>query len=115
MSRDRGFASMDQANRREIARRGGRAAHLRGKAHEWTRDEAREAGRKGGSVLLSSGDVSVASRVVSVAAALDAAARTLDQISNGRIASKPDVINSMRQSIARASAALDRMEKRQNP
>jgi len=115
MSRDRGFASMDQANRREIARKGGRAAHLRGKAHEWTRDEARTAGRKGGGVLLRSGDVTLASRVISVAAALDDVATTLDQISNDRVASKPDLINSMRQSISRASAALDRIEKRHNP
>ena len=45
---DRGFASMDAAKRREIARMGGRAAHEKGTAHEWTSAEAREAGRKGG-------------------------------------------------------------------
>jgi len=44
----RGFASMDRTRQREIARLGGRAAHERGTAHEFTRDEAREAGRKGG-------------------------------------------------------------------
>ena len=44
----RGFASMDRTRQREIARLGGRAAHQRGTAHEFTRDEAREAGRKGG-------------------------------------------------------------------
>lgn len=44
----RGFASMDRARQREIARLGGRAAHQRGTAHEFTREEAREAGRKGG-------------------------------------------------------------------
>jgi general stress protein YciG len=44
---DRGFASMDQHKRREIASKGGRAAHLKGRAHEWTCEEAREAGRKG--------------------------------------------------------------------
>lgn len=44
----RGFASMDPARRREIARKGGRAAHEQGAAHEWSSDEAREAGRKGG-------------------------------------------------------------------
>ena len=48
-SRGRGFASMDQEKQREIARRGGRAAHEQGTAHEWTSDEARVAGRKGGS------------------------------------------------------------------
>jgi len=46
----RGFASMDHEKRREIASRGGRAAHEKGTAHKWTRDEAREAGRKGGIV-----------------------------------------------------------------
>ena len=45
---DRGFASMDRSKQREIASKGGRAAHIKGTAHEWTRDEAREAGRKGG-------------------------------------------------------------------
>lgn len=45
---DRGFASMDPTRQREIARKGGRAAHLRGTAHEWSTEEAREAGRKGG-------------------------------------------------------------------
>ncbi len=45
---DRGFASMDRSKQREIAAKGGRAAHEKGTAHEWTPDEAREAGRKGG-------------------------------------------------------------------
>lgn len=45
---DRGFASMDPTKQREIASRGGKAAHTKGTAHEWTSDEAREAGRKGG-------------------------------------------------------------------
>ena len=45
---DRGFASMDRGKQREIASKGGRAAHQKGTAHEWTSDEAREAGRKGG-------------------------------------------------------------------
>lgn len=44
----RGFASMDHEKQREIARKGGRAAHLKGSAHEFSPDEAREAGRKGG-------------------------------------------------------------------
>ena len=46
--RGRGFASMDPQKQREIASKGGRAAHLQGTAHEWSSDEAREAGRKGG-------------------------------------------------------------------
>ena len=45
---DRGFASMDPDKQREIARKGGKAAHEKGTAHEWTSDEARNAGRKGG-------------------------------------------------------------------
>src|SRR3954471_7820813 len=47
-TRNRGFASMDTHRQREIARKGGRAAHEKGKAHEFTSDEARAAGRKGG-------------------------------------------------------------------
>ncbi|MBX4197936.1 KGG domain-containing protein [Candidatus Parcubacteria bacterium] len=45
---DRGFASMDPLRQKEIASRGGKAAHERGTAHEFTPEEAREAGRKGG-------------------------------------------------------------------
>lgn len=45
---DRGFASMDRSKQREIAQKGGRAAHLKGTAHEWSSEEARVAGRKGG-------------------------------------------------------------------
>lgn len=44
----RGFAAMDQEKQREIARKGGRAAHEQGVAHEWSSNEAREAGKKGG-------------------------------------------------------------------
>ncbi|SEO54510.1 KGG domain-containing protein [Nitrosovibrio sp. Nv6] len=44
----RGFASMDQAKQREIASKGGKAAHEKGTAHEFDSEEAREAGRKGG-------------------------------------------------------------------
>jgi len=39
---------MDPARQREIASKGGRAAHEKGTAHEWSSDEARNAGRKGG-------------------------------------------------------------------
>jgi general stress protein YciG len=45
---DRGFASMDPVKQREIASKGGKAAHVKGTAHEWSNQEAREAGRKGG-------------------------------------------------------------------
>ncbi len=44
----RGFASMDGDKVREIASKGGRAAHEKGTAHEFSSQEAREAGRKGG-------------------------------------------------------------------
>jgi general stress protein YciG len=48
---NRGFASMDYQKQREIASKGGRAAHQQGTAHEFTSEEAREAGRKGGEVV----------------------------------------------------------------
>src|SRR5438552_14935414 len=50
-SSNRGFAAMDAAKQREIASKGGRAAHERGSAHEFTAEEAREAGRRGGQAV----------------------------------------------------------------
>ena len=47
-TRNRGFASMNTERQREIARKGGKAAHEKGTAHEFTSEEARAAGRKGG-------------------------------------------------------------------
>lgn len=44
----RGFASMDGDKQRLIASKGGKAAHAKGTAHEWSSEEARAAGRKGG-------------------------------------------------------------------
>lgn len=44
---DRGFRSMDPEKQRAIASKGGKAAHQKGTAYEWTRDAAREAGRLG--------------------------------------------------------------------
>ena len=44
----RGFAAMDEDKQREIASKGGQAAHKKGTAHEFDSEEAREAGRKGG-------------------------------------------------------------------
>ena len=44
----RGFAAMDEEEQRRIASMGGKAAHESGNAHEFTPEEAREAGRKGG-------------------------------------------------------------------
>jgi len=46
--RPRGFAAMDPKRVSEIASKGGKAAHLAGTAHEFTSDEARNAGKKGG-------------------------------------------------------------------
>jgi general stress protein YciG len=48
---NRGFASMDTSKQREIASKGGKAAHAQGRAHEFTAEEARSAGRKGGETV----------------------------------------------------------------
>lgn len=65
----KGFAVMSPEKQREIARKGGRAAHEKGTAHEWTADEARSAGRKGGQVsrggrgrLIEAGDTTAANQ-----------------------------------------------------
>ena len=52
---NRGFAAMDPEKQKQIAREGGRAAHRLGTAHKWSREEAREAGRKGGQSSRSRG------------------------------------------------------------
>lgn len=44
----RGFAAMSPDRQRAIASHGGRAAHEQGVAHEWNKDEAKAAGKKGG-------------------------------------------------------------------
>jgi general stress protein YciG len=49
----RGFGSMEDQKQREIASEGGKAAHEKGAAHEWTPEEAREASRKGGEAVSS--------------------------------------------------------------
>jgi len=49
--RARGFARMDASKQREIASRGGRAAHAHGTAHKFSSEEARAAGRKGGEAI----------------------------------------------------------------
>jgi uncharacterized protein len=48
MAARRGFAAMEENQRRQIASRGGRAAHQTGNAHQWNEHEAAVAGRKGG-------------------------------------------------------------------
>lgn len=53
---NRGFAAMDPEKQKRIASEGGRAAHRLGVAHEWSRDEAREAGRKGGQIVSQNRD-----------------------------------------------------------
>lgn len=47
----RGFAAMSLERRREIASKGGRRAHELGTAHQFTTEEARAAGKKGGVIL----------------------------------------------------------------
>lgn len=48
---NRGFAAMSPERQRQIASEGGRAAHKLGVAHEWSSDEARKAGKKGGQIV----------------------------------------------------------------
>jgi general stress protein YciG len=52
----RGFAAMSPEKQREIAQRGGRAAHARGTAHEFSKEEARAAGRRGGEAVAKDRD-----------------------------------------------------------
>lgn len=47
-STPRGFAAMEPATQRRIASEGGKASHQSGRGHQWTAEEARAAGRKGG-------------------------------------------------------------------
>ena len=51
----RGFGSMDQAKQKEISKKGGQAAHEKGTAHEFSSEEARQAGSKGGRVTHEKG------------------------------------------------------------
>ncbi|RYD51829.1 MAG: general stress protein [Sphingobacteriales bacterium] len=55
-SSTRGFAGMDPQKQQEIASKGGKAAHESGNAHEFTSEEAREAGRKGGAASRGGGN-----------------------------------------------------------
>jgi uncharacterized protein len=52
-SKKQGFASLTPERRAEIARIGGRTAHEQGRAHEFTPEQARDAGRKGGKIVAS--------------------------------------------------------------
>jgi len=108
----RGFALIDETARREMARKGGQVAHQRGSAHEWTSEEAREAGRKGGGVLLRSGDDGRTSGLRGAAEALGDVADALERLSGGSCATNTTEIRAIRESIAHASDAVDRIESR---
>jgi general stress protein YciG len=62
MATKRGFAAMDPDKQREIASKGGKVAHAKGRAHEFTHEEAREAGRKGGEAVRGAGATSCSTR-----------------------------------------------------
>jgi general stress protein YciG len=106
----RGFALIDKASRSAMGRKGGRAAHQRGTAHRWTPEEAREAGRKGGGVLLRSGDTGPTDRLRSAADALGGIADTLEHIAGEPGAATTGGMRAMRESIAHVSDAVDRIE-----
>jgi len=111
----RGFALIDKASRCAMARKGGLAAHQRGTAHRWTPEEAREAGRKGGGVLLRSGDNGRTDRLRGAADALGGIANTLEQIAGDPGAATPGGIRALRESIAHVSDAVDRIERSSKP
>lgn len=50
-TKKRGFAALSPQKKKEIAQKGGQTAHRRGRAHKFTPEEAREAGRKGGKAV----------------------------------------------------------------
>jgi general stress protein YciG len=85
---------MDPAKQREIASKGGKAAHQKGTAHEFTPDEAREAGRKGGQAAhgrgtahkFTSEEAREAGRKGGRSVRASAAARTSESIPNGAAA-----------------------------
>jgi general stress protein YciG len=83
--RRRGFAVMDPARQREIASKGGKAAHEKGTAHRWSEQEAKEAGRKGGAASHRNGH-RTATRLHVVAGenavAAETVAETTEQIVN---------------------------------
>ncbi|MBO9535604.1 KGG domain-containing protein [Herbaspirillum sp.] len=83
----RGFAAMDPSKQREIASMGGKAAHAKGAAHEFTSAEAREAGRKGG--LNSHGRKNARANAESVA----------EPAGGGMAASSPQMLQSTPQAL----------------
>jgi general stress protein YciG len=68
IKKKRGFAVMDRARVQEFGRRGGVSAHVLGKAHEFSSDEARAAGRKGGMAANAGRRLSLAREATDVAA-----------------------------------------------
>ena len=79
----RGFAGMNPDQQREIASEGGRAAHASGHAHEFTSEEARAAGRKGGEARSRSGGASIRSSDLQ-AAGMDRDIQSPGQPSSGQ-------------------------------
>ena len=77
----RGFASMSPEKQREIASKGGRAAHQKGTAHEWTSEEARSAGRKGGQISRGGRGRLVEGPAVNVAPEMEPAPDRADEFS----------------------------------
>ena len=65
VKRRRGFALMEPSRQREIASKGGKAAHEKGTAHRWSEQEAKEAGRKGGAASHRNGHRTSPPRAVS--------------------------------------------------
>jgi hypothetical protein len=110
----RGFAAMDQVERRAVASKGGRAAHRKRTAHEWTQEEAREAGRKGGGILLRGGHNRRGDDVDELATALDRLATRLEAIKDERSTLSAGARVMIRRSLERAIAAIDRMGGSQN-
>lgn len=80
---NRGFASMDRSKQKEIASKGGRAAHAKGTAHEFDSSEAREAGRKGGMAVSRNRDHMAAIGRRGGEARGQARSRTPSQVNSG--------------------------------
>jgi general stress protein YciG len=88
---NRGFASMDRAKQREIASKGGRAAHQKGTAHEFDSNEARAAGRKGGvTVSRNREHMAAIGRRGGEARGANRAARIAQQTANTNTPSSPN-------------------------
>jgi general stress protein YciG len=100
---DRGFASMDRVKQREIASKGGKAAHQKGTAHEWTSEEARDAGRKGGIASHQRRREQMGGQAEDSTVALDRSSSSMD-----RSSSSPDSFESSSSSSSRDSYGSER-------